>query len=143
MCFTLFVTLGFSVRQNLVRSCVFIDYIGPDVLCDPKNFRIDCSGNKKIKIKSFHLPHIFRNLALDDNLLIKLISWFGLIDTLSYLVSEEDKFSKINKFSNVKVLGSGWKNSSTSREVFIATCYSSFGFYLFNYWQMAMALLNL
>jgi hypothetical protein len=34
--------LGFSVRQNLFRSCVFIDYIGPNVLCGPKNFRIDC-----------------------------------------------------------------------------------------------------
>jgi hypothetical protein len=38
--FTLF-TLGFLVRQNLLRSCVFIDYIGPNVLCGAKNFRID------------------------------------------------------------------------------------------------------
>jgi hypothetical protein len=38
--------LGFSVRQNLVQSYVFIDYIGPNALCGPKNFCIDWQSAK-------------------------------------------------------------------------------------------------
>jgi hypothetical protein len=43
MCFTFLVTfIGFLVRQNFVWSSVFILYNGPNVLCGPKDFRIDC-----------------------------------------------------------------------------------------------------